>query len=92
MPEGHGLPQGITKKVDDMGRLVIPRSIREAMGIGKGTSLQFALDGNQLILRRQESVCRICLQHKATTTVAVCETCLRTGQAARRKASGNGGR
>lgn len=43
---------GILRRIDDLGRVVIPREIRQSLGITEGTSLEIFIDTstNSLIL------------------------------------------
>ncbi|PHE61850.1 AbrB family transcriptional regulator [Bacillus toyonensis] len=48
---------GITRKVDELGRVVIPVELRRTLGIAEGTALDFQVDGENVILRKQEKSC-----------------------------------
>lgn len=43
---------GIVKRVDDLGRIAIPKTIRTIMGIKQDTALEFYTEGNDIILRQ----------------------------------------
>lgn len=44
---------GIIRRIDDLGRVVIPRSVREATGLKEeGTSVEFFTNNNSVVLRR----------------------------------------
>lgn len=44
---------GIIRNVDDLGRVVIPKEIRKAMGIMEGEGVEiFATDSQEIVLRR----------------------------------------
>lgn len=43
---------GIVKRVDDLGRVAIPKTIRDIMGIKPDTTLEFYTEGNDIILRQ----------------------------------------
>ena len=45
---------GITRRVDDLGRVVIPKEIRSAMGVEAGEALEILTDGYGSILLRKE--------------------------------------
>lgn len=42
---------GIVRRVDDMGRIVLPKELRDAMRISAGTPLEIFADGDHIILR-----------------------------------------
>ncbi|MCB4844120.1 AbrB/MazE/SpoVT family DNA-binding domain-containing protein [Bacillus tropicus] len=48
---------GVARKVDELGRVVIPIELRRTLGIAEGTSLDFHVDGENIILRKQEKSC-----------------------------------
>ena len=43
---------GIVRRVDDLGRVVIPRDIRKSMGIREGEPLEIFLESDAVIFRR----------------------------------------
>ncbi|HIE6631493.1 AbrB/MazE/SpoVT family DNA-binding domain-containing protein [Bacillus luti] len=48
---------GVARKVDELGRVVIPIELRRALGIAEGTALDFHVDGENIILRKPEKSC-----------------------------------
>lgn len=44
---------GIVRRVDDLGRVVIPREIRRSMGIREGEPLEIFLDGRDTVCFRK---------------------------------------
>ena len=42
---------GIVRRVDDLGRVVIPKEIRRARGWEEGAPIEIIPDGNEVILR-----------------------------------------
>lgn len=50
---------GMVKKMDDLGRLVIPKEIRNALGIEK-ESVEFYVDGDALIVKKWVAHCVFC--------------------------------
>ncbi|MGW6145934.1 AbrB/MazE/SpoVT family DNA-binding domain-containing protein [Bacillus mycoides] len=49
--------KGVAGKVDELGRVVIPVELRRTLGIAEGTALDFHVDGENVILRKQETSC-----------------------------------
>ena len=43
---------GIVRRVDDLGRVVIPREIRRSMGIREGEPLEIYLENDAVMFRR----------------------------------------
>ncbi|MGG0727263.1 AbrB/MazE/SpoVT family DNA-binding domain-containing protein [Bacillus paramycoides] len=48
---------GVVRKVDELGRVVIPVELRRTLGIAEGTALDFYVDGENIILRKQYKSC-----------------------------------
>lgn len=43
---------GIVRRVDDLGRIVIPREIRRSLGIREGEPLEIYLENDAVVFRR----------------------------------------
>ncbi|MCU5330659.1 AbrB/MazE/SpoVT family DNA-binding domain-containing protein [Bacillus wiedmannii] len=48
---------GVARKVDELGRVVISVELRRTLGITEGTALDFHVDGENVVLRKQEKSC-----------------------------------
>ncbi|MDO3374722.1 AbrB/MazE/SpoVT family DNA-binding domain-containing protein [Bacillus paranthracis] len=48
---------GVARKVDELGRVVIPVELRRTLGITEGTALDFHVDGENIVLRKNEKSC-----------------------------------
>ncbi|PEZ81862.1 AbrB family transcriptional regulator [Bacillus cereus] len=48
---------GVARKVDELGRVVIPVELRRTLGIVEGTALDFHVDGENIVLRKHEKSC-----------------------------------
>ncbi|AHA71005.1 AbrB family transcriptional regulator [Bacillus thuringiensis] len=48
---------GVVRKVDELGRVVIPVELRRTLGIAEGTALDFQVYGENIILKKQETSC-----------------------------------
>lgn len=52
---------GVVRKVDELGRVVIPKEIRDRFKIEEETEIEFYVDGNKIVLQKQEKyVCILC--------------------------------
>ncbi len=51
---------GIVRKVDELGRIVLPIELRRTLDIKEKDSLEIYVDGNQIILRKYEPACIFC--------------------------------
>lgn len=52
---------GIVRKVDELGRIVIPKELRRVMDIPEGTPLEiFTNENGEVVLRKYEPGCHFC--------------------------------
>ena len=42
---------GVIRRIDDLGRIVIPKEIRKNLKIREGDTLEFYISGNEIILK-----------------------------------------
>ena len=74
---------GITRKIDDLGRIVLPKELREAQGLDTGTRMEIFTEGDSVILRKYQAVgsCDFCGEVGAGTVQFqgkyVCAACRR---------------
>lgn len=45
---------GIVRRIDDLGRVVIPKDIRRTLRIREGDPLEIFIDGEVILIRRAE--------------------------------------
>ena len=53
---------GIVRKIDELGRVVIPKELRKTLNIGEGDPIGFYVEGEQIILKKYEPNCIFCGQ------------------------------
>lgn len=51
---------GMARKVDDLGRIVLPVELRRMFGIRTGDELEIAVDGETICLKKVELGCALC--------------------------------
>ena len=51
---------GITRKIDDLGRLVLPVEIRRDLGIKEKDSLEIFIDEDRIVLQKYQPACSFC--------------------------------
>ena len=51
---------GIVRKVDELGRIVIPIELRRTLDIGIKDSLEIYVDNDQIILKKYMPACSFC--------------------------------
>ncbi len=70
---------GIVRKVDDLGRVVLPIELRRTLDINERDSLEIFVDGNQVILKKYEPACIFCNSADDVITFKgknVCKHCI----------------
>ncbi|MCR8979506.1 AbrB/MazE/SpoVT family DNA-binding domain-containing protein [Brevibacillus laterosporus] len=72
--------KGVVRKIDDLGRIVIPKEIRDSNGLPSGTPMEMFVDEDRIVLRKYEPGCVLCgsvqdlEMHKSGKLV--CKSCL----------------
>ncbi len=51
---------GMARKIDDLGRIVIPAETRRLFGIREGDHLSIAVEGDSIVLTKLEATCTFC--------------------------------
>jgi AbrB family transcriptional regulator, transcriptional pleiotropic regulator of transition state genes len=51
---------GIVRHLDDVGRLILPKELRQIMGFEVGTALEIFTDGDTVLIKRYEPLCVFC--------------------------------
>lgn len=70
---------GIVRKVDELGRIVLPIELRRTLNIAEKDSLEIYVDDNRIILKKYEPTCVFCGNSKDVLTFKgknICPTCL----------------
>jgi AbrB family transcriptional regulator, transcriptional pleiotropic regulator of transition state genes len=70
---------GIVRKVDELGRVVIPIELRRTLGIGEKDALEIYVDGERIILKKYEPACIFCGNAESVTHFkgkVVCTECV----------------
>ena len=69
---------GIIRKVDDLGRIVLPIELRRTLGIGERDPLEIFVQEDLIVLRKSSLVCIFCGSDenvKDYMNKGVCESC-----------------
>lgn len=70
---------GVVRKVDELGRIVLPMELRKIFGISEGDALEIFTDSNTIILKKYEPACIFCGDADNITTFKdkrICHKCL----------------
>lgn len=72
---------GMSRAIDPLGRIVLPKEIRDSLNLTTGVRLDIGVSNDKIILSRSEAFCACCggthdhmLYHAG---VAVCPECIR---------------
>ncbi len=71
---------GIVRKVDELGRIVLPIEIRRTLDIAERDELEIYLDHDKIILQKYEPSCIFCASSSRLVAYhgkKVCQDCVR---------------
>ncbi len=51
---------GIVRKVDELGRIVLPIELRRIMGIAERDPLEIYVDGDTIVIKKYHAACVFC--------------------------------
>ena len=71
---------GIVRKVDELGRIVLPIELRRTLNIELRDPVEIYVDGQSIVLRKHEPTCVFCGGSKKVITFKgknVCPDCIR---------------
>ncbi len=70
---------GIIRRIDELGRFVIPMEMRNKLDISNNDSLEIYVEGTSIILKKHQPDCVFCVSSKNVINYKgknVCEKCL----------------
>ncbi|AEJ38392.1 sporulation-related transcriptional regulator AbrB [Sulfobacillus acidophilus TPY] len=71
---------GIVRRVDELGRVVLPIELRRTLNISDKDSLEIYVDGEKIILKKYEPACIFCGNAENIETYRgknICQSCLK---------------
>ena len=71
---------GIVRKVDELGRIVVPIELRRTLGIEEKDRIEIFVDGESIILRKYQPACIFCDNAKDIINYKgknICPDCIR---------------
>lgn len=71
---------GIVRKVDELGRIVLPIELRRTLDIGKKDAVEIYVEGTSIVLKKYQPSCIFCGDSKKVVDFKgknVCSKCLR---------------
>lgn len=76
---------GIVRKVDELGRIVLPIELRRTLDIAEKDSLEIYMDGPSIVLKKYQPACIFCDDAKDVIVFHgknICPKCIRSLQEA----------
>ena len=70
---------GMIRKMDELGRIVIPQGIRKALEMQSGDSVELCMEGDRLVIRKYTSTCVFCGSREQLLRFEekhICQDCL----------------
>ncbi len=72
---------GIVRRIDPLGRIVLPKELRKVLNIEEGTPMEIYTTGDSIILKKFETKCCICGNEKVEelkeyTGSKICNCCI----------------
>lgn len=72
---------GIVRKVDELGRIVLPIELRRTLDIAEKDPLEIYVDGTSIVLKKYQPSCVFCDNGENIVTYKgknVCSACIKT--------------
>jgi len=76
---------GIVRRVDDLGRIVIPMELRRTLGIHVKDPMAIYVEGDRIILQKHRDVCTVCGSDDEIIEVKgrpICKDCVKAVKSA----------
>ncbi len=70
---------GIVRRVDDLGRIVIPMELRRTLGINVKDPMAIFVEDDKIILEKHRDVCTLCGKQENVSEFKgrpICSTCV----------------
>ncbi|HOJ10986.1 MAG TPA: AbrB/MazE/SpoVT family DNA-binding domain-containing protein [Clostridiales bacterium] len=70
---------GIVRKLDPLGRIVLPAELRKSLDLNVGAPLEIFVDGNKILLKKYEPVCVFCGEARDVSSYKgklICNVCI----------------
>ncbi len=70
---------GIVRKVDELGRIVLPIELRRTLGVGEKEAIEIYVEGSNIVLKKYEPACIFCGSMDGLVTYKekkICANCM----------------
>ena len=71
---------GIVRKIDELGRIVVPKELRKKLGIANTDPVEIYVEGEKIILTKYLPVCHFCGSEESVTEFkekTICRECIK---------------
>ena len=71
---------GIVRRVDELGRIVLPIELRRTLDIGEKDALEIFVEGEQIILKKYQPTCIFCGETNGVINYKgkqICKSCIK---------------
>ena len=70
---------GIIRRIDNLGRVVVPKEIRKALDIKEGDAVEIGLEGESVYIQKPKFECKFCnnilTDEQLDTKFKICDNC-----------------
>ena len=70
---------GMVRKIDELGRIVMPAEIRQTLGLQVRDAMEIYIDGDRIVLKKYQPSCIFCTNVEGLVTFEdkrICPQCL----------------
>ena len=70
---------GIVRKIDELGRIVLPKELRRTLGLNDRESVEIYVDQDAIILKKLKSTCVLCGDNEDLLDFkgkSICQKCM----------------
>jgi transcriptional pleiotropic regulator of transition state genes len=71
---------GVVRKIDQLGRIVLPIELRRTLDINIGDALEIYTEGEQIVLKKYQPACIFCGEAEGVVNYKgknICKSCLK---------------
>lgn len=71
---------GIVRRIDELGRIVLPAELRRTLDIGEKENMEIFVDGSNIVLKKYQPSCVFCDSFQDISLFkgkSICSRCLR---------------
>ena len=66
----------LRRKVDELGRVVLPQDARKALNLSAGDAVKIAWEEDKIVISKLNNVCRICGAANELNHMGICQKCI----------------